>query len=105
MIEDGYPTQAELSEIREWKIVTPQDALALFQHIETMWQFADCGYFTVLNKGDSIEVKMSTAGWSGNEDIIGALNGNMMFWALHWQKSERGGHHTFSISLAPEEVM
>ena len=104
MNEGEYPTEAELSEIREWKIVAPQDAIDLVEYIETLWQYADCGYFTALNKSDSVEVKMSTAGWSGNEDIIGALEANMMFWALHWQKSERGGHYTFSISLAPEEA-
>ena len=103
MTEDGYPTQAELGEIREWKIATPQAAIDLVEYIKTLWQYATCGYFTVLNRGDSIEVKMSTAGWSGNEDIIQALRANM-FWTLYWQKSERGGHYTFSITLAPGDA-
>ena len=104
MTKDGYPMEAELSGIRKWKIRTPQDAIDLVEYIETLWQYATCGYFVVFNKSDSIEVKMSTAGWSGNEDIIGALRDNMMFWVLYWQKSERGGHYTFSITLAPGEA-
>jgi len=38
-----------------------------------------------------------TGGWSGNEDVIGALKNNLLFWPMFWQKSTRGGHYFFRI--------
>lgn len=44
---------------------------------------------------------MATGGWSGNEDIIGALK-NTFFWMRYWYSSVRGGGFTF---LIPEKNM
>lgn len=41
--------------------------------------------------------RLSTGGWSDNEDMIQALQGNHLFWTLYWETSRRGGHHTFEI--------
>ena len=38
-----------------------------------------------------------TGGWSGNEDVISALERNSLFFALYWKKSEVGGHYFFRI--------
>ena len=42
-------------------------------------------------------LRLHTLGWSGNEEIIGALKENMMFWQLTWEESKRGGHYKFDI--------
>lgn len=39
--------------------------------------------------------EISTGGWSGNEDIIEAMQDNQVFWSLHWLESRRGGHYKF----------
>jgi hypothetical protein len=65
----------------------------LIEYIEDRWAFPD--YFHWDPGTETLE--LHTAGWSGNEDTIGALQSNAMFWALYWQKSERGGHYYFIV--------
>ena len=42
---------------------------------------------------------ISTGGWSGNEDLIGAMQNNAMLWIMTWVSSRRGGHYTFHSIL------
>ena len=93
-LEDGYPTEASLEQITQVKAWTRAECVTLFGHIHDIWTFND--YFT--REGD--EYKLSTGGWSGNESIIGALQGNLMFWMRCWESSRRGGHFVFRL---PEE--
>ena len=44
---------------------------------------------------------VSTAGWSGHEELIQALReSRSSFWLLNWISSNRGGHHVFDMSSA-----
>jgi len=38
---------------------------------------------------------VSSGGWSGCEDVIGALGENTVFWLMCWRSSRRGGHFEF----------
>jgi hypothetical protein len=40
---------------------------------------------------------ISTAGWSGNESLIRAMEKNSFMWATTWVQSRRGGHYIFEI--------
>jgi hypothetical protein len=42
---------------------------------------------------------ISTAGWSGNESIIYAMQENNLMWSLNWVQSRRGGHYIFELEL------
>jgi len=88
MDESGYPTEKELTKIREWD---PLDADGLIDYVESLWRYADWGF---IRRGDRLT--LHTGGWSGNEDIIGALE-STLFWQLSWEKSTRGGHYWFKI--------
>jgi hypothetical protein len=46
-------------------------------------------------------MELKTGGWSGNEDIINALQQNVVFWTKYWRTSKRGGFYAF---WADEEV-
>ncbi len=90
MDKDGYPEESELEEIRKWPY---KDSQGLLKHIaEMVDQYGLC---KETKPGHWV---LSTGGWSGNEDIMGALQDNIMFWALCWQSSERGGRYIFEVN-------
>lgn len=94
-----YPTNAELKKIRNWKIDTPGKLMALLDFLKERWQYGNCGYYELKGK-KILQLRLSTAGWSENEDMIDALQKNdWFFWGLFWQKSKRGGHYFFKIDL------
>ena len=85
-----YPDDEDLKRIREWDI---RDPFGLIEFIESIgW----CD--PVRRRGRRVwYVEFHTWGWSGNEDIISALQSNYLFWSLYWEKSVRGGHYYFRV--------
>lgn len=97
--QDGYPTPKCLKKIAEWPYGDP---LGWFEYIHSAWYFPDCwdrdddaidDYFD----DPVIRFSISTAGWSGNESIIEAMQQNALLWAFHWVQSRRGGHYIFEV--------
>lgn len=95
MDTDGYPTDQELARIRDWPIDNEGEIGRLLTFVRELWRYADAGYWRQRGR----TYRISTAGWSGNESIIGALQGNRLFWLLCWQSSRRGGHYVFHIPM------
>lgn len=102
---DGYPTEAALDVIRLWHW---NDAEGWFKFIEGLWYMKDWGWNEIDEPHewqDHNQYKdkivhryyISTAGWSGNESIIGAMQKNDMMWHLNWVQSRRGGHYIFEL--------
>jgi len=97
--EDGYPTNAALDVIRLWHFI---DAKGWFKFIENLWHFREFGW---KEKDEPHDYKdkivhryyISTGGWSGNEDLIRAMQKNEMMWAFNWVQSRRGGHYIFEL--------
>jgi hypothetical protein len=98
---DDYPTAEELARVREWPW---QDSPRLFEFIKGIWYMPDWGWREEETKDITGQpargFKISTAGWSGNESLIEALEANHMAWALTWVSSRRGGHYEFEIPRA-----
>lgn len=89
-MEDGYPTEEELELIRNWPL---GDQNGLLKWLEDNWHFGDWGF----RRGEDY-LELHTGGWSGNEEIIGALQeSRSLFWLFNWQRSERGGHYYFTL--------
>ena len=98
-----YPSEVELNRIRNffnWK--------ELVEFVTSVW--ADYGICKLDPPSYCAEDEDSyledphyrwtlvTGGWSGNEDIINALEENKhLFWQLNWTRSERGGRYEFEI--------
>ena len=112
MDKDGYPTPEELDSITWWRSgygPTGNPSFRdLMEYIEERWKWADAGYWTWTKGADpassdstkkSIAFRISTGGWSGNEDIIQAMESNIVFWATCWVSSRRGGHYEFEVKL------
>ena len=99
---DGYPTTEALDIIREWTF--QMSDRELFEFIESIWWMPDWGWEEGLEphgreKDEEVyRYRISTGGWSGNEDIIQAMFENKyMFWHLHWVQSRCGGHYIFEL--------
>jgi hypothetical protein len=89
----AYPTQEELNRIQTWP---QEDYHGLMEFVRSLW-WPD-GKYGFERTGETY--RLSTGGWSGNEDIVGALEQNGAFWSLFWLQSQRGGHYVFSLPTA-----
>lgn len=109
--EDGYPTEQALEVVEKWHW---DDAKGWFKFIEELWAYHDFGW---KEKDEPHEWQnhkqykdkivhryyLSTAGWSGNESIIRAMQKNEMMWHLNWVQSRRGGHYIFELKDFDDE--
>jgi len=84
-----YPTDDELKKIEEWPY---SDPMGWFEFVENIWWMPDWGISKVRNR-----LYMSTGGWSGNEEIIGAMRKNFILWSQLWYSVRRGGHYIFIV--------
>jgi hypothetical protein len=87
-----YPAESELKKIKKWDLAK-QPVNELLDFVESLWTYED--RFVRTNS----KLYLSTGGWSGNEDIIGALQHNFIFWMMFWKKTQRGGHYWFDHAM------
>ena len=96
--DDGYPTDAALEAIKIWHW---SDSKGWFEFINSIWHLKSWGWSEgeedhEWDKGDKVyRYHISTAGWSGNESIIHAMQENVPMWHAVWVQSRRGGHYIF----------
>ena len=108
--DDGYPTEEVINYIEEfpWQ----EDYNKFLDFIRQLWSFSEWGwekgepevdYYTsyggVPTKRTKTPYRVSTAGWSGNEMLVAAMERNIMFWNTTWVSSRRGGHYEFEITV------
>jgi hypothetical protein len=86
MDKDGYPDEKELDTIRKWGAC---DGRGLLEYVRGLWAYQN--YF----RPGRIYWRVSTAGWSGNESLIGAMQDNFVWWSINWVSTTRGGHYVF----------
>lgn len=98
MDKEGYPTKGELYNISNWRVVTKESLLDLINYVRERWKYVHMGYFKLSGK-NVIQLELHTAGWSGNESVLGALERNKLFWIMGWKKSTVGGHFWFKFDL------
>lgn len=92
LADGGYPSEAELQAIRDWPWQKGFRGL-MVNYVAPRWKYGDMGYWR--QRGDRFDI--STGGWSGNEDIISALQQNLMFQMLCPVAWRRGGHYVFDV--------
>lgn len=83
-----YPTEAFLEKVKGADVTNFHEFMAM---IKPEWAFGNFGW---RQEGDIYY--LSTGGWSGNEDIISAMQDNQMFWLMYWARTSRGGHYIFA---------
>jgi hypothetical protein len=77
----------QLEKIRKWPF---DDSDACFRYMQSLWRWPE--YLEIKRK----YIYLSTGGWSGHEEAVGALQTNMMLWMMVWYSSRRGGHYIFT---------
>lgn len=97
MDSDGYPTEETLRVIREWPIKSNYAVKDLCAYCREAWNWGKTmwGHKCGRDEFGKPWITVSTGGWSGNEDIVVALRENVIFWAMCWLESRRGGHYKF----------
>jgi len=91
---DGYPTDETIETVRAWSDLSFEGQVALLDYVRDAWN-TDIGAVRI----DAEIYVFITGGWSGNEELIYALDDNTMFWMLCWYKSRRGGYYEFIVDL------
>jgi hypothetical protein len=99
--DDGYPTEDEIARIKTWPYEDPRGWFAFIKSAGNYWPGESWGWD---ERDDHDEIdkdvhvyEISTGGWSGNEEILGAMRANTMLWMMTWHVSRRGGHYTFMV--------
>jgi len=107
--KDGYPTEATLDAIRLWPVKTMTDAAAAMDFAGAAWSYPDRWHLTERWEDPDWPsfpervYEFSTGGWSGNEDIVAAIEANAILQMLGAWSWQRGGHYEYRFPL-PEPV-
>lgn len=98
--DEGYPTEEALLAIEQWDL---NQVHYLIDFIEELWAYKEFGFLKKWGldylKNRVLFLELHTAGWSGNESIIHALQKNKGFFGFWWVMSKRGGHYWFEIDF------
>lgn len=97
MSTDPYPTEDELDKVKVWPYNDPH---GLLNYLRDLWWQPEWGWTEYEGKeqGDPVRVVMaSTGGWSGNEDLMGALASNFVLYSQMFVSYRRGGHYHLQI--------
>lgn len=87
-----YPTDETLERIRTWKW---EETLGCLAYVRSCWKGEN---LVTVKRFEEITVfRFATGGWSGNEDMILALQTNHVIWSLTWKMSQSGGLHVFYV--------
>ena len=83
-----YPSTYSLRKIQRWDFA---DGYApLMDYVKSLWWQPGWGWH---QRGR--RYRISTGGWSGNEDLMYALRQNFQFWSQCWKVHRAGGHYLF----------
>lgn len=84
---DGYPDEECLSRLAHWDWADLHGAM---RYAQAMWYGGEDFCWR-----DGETWYLITVGWSGNEDIVAALQSSHGWWVRHWASSHRGGKFVF----------
>ena len=102
MSSNRYPHEADLEKLAKTQHTFEVAPLrAWFEFARSLWEYLP-EYWPESEPG-AVFVKVSTGGWSGNEDIIAAMQKNYIFWGRIFFCMRRGGHYTFVAPGADKE--
>lgn len=102
-VDDGpYPSEAALDAIRTADAVKHGARFMVHTFPLLCAELAPYAYCNVSKQNNELygevwRIEFSTQGWSGCEDFIAAVLGNMMVRMMWYESWRRGGHYTFAV--------
>lgn len=94
---DGYPSQEVLEAISRHTISGTEDVNAILEMAKEAWDHDHGRVWEGVSDDGEPVLNFVTGGWSGNESVISALQENLIFWAIRWESSHRGGKTVFAL--------
>ncbi len=85
---NGYPTDETLETIKVWAY----PFCGLITYVRKAWHSNG----VIRQEADGCTAFV-TGGWSGNEELLGALKANHSFWSMYWESSHVGGKVCFRL--------
>ncbi|MGB3937521.1 MAG: hypothetical protein WBL29_17630 [Burkholderiales bacterium] len=93
-MRESEPTDADCERARNWPITSMADCEALLEFVRECW-WMSAGLISQSPNGELWRV--STGGYSSNEELLSAVQDNGSFWSRCWESTRRGGHFTFIV--------
>lgn len=99
--DEGYPTDEYLEFIRSYTDETMPIVEFIEEILANNWWMPDWGFKFRRKYRGRRTLELHTGGWSGNEDIIDAIIGNVYLthFKMRYVKWTTGGHYYFEISV------
>lgn len=94
--ENRYPTPEYLEYIEKYNPIKRGGYDELLNSLSETWMYKDWGFIRKRPIKEKFTLILHTGGWSGNEEIIGALQNNIYVW-YYWKMKKAGGHYWFSL--------
>lgn len=100
---DGYPTEETLAAITAWEIKTFADCVEAMDFVGGAWKYPEYwektgGRDNFTHKEEIIYI-FSTGGWSGNESLVSAIEGNAILQSIGAWSWRRGGHYEYRFPI------
>jgi len=83
-----YPSRAELRKLATWN---SSDLRGALEYARSLWLYPG------MARRYGRKYTFITGGWSGNEDVIAAIEKNLVLHGLCWKASFSGGKHVYDI--------
>ena len=100
--DDNYPTEEALERIRKWDVIPDGERERCLDWIgANCWHFTEWGW----RKDEHGVYQISTGGWSGNEETLGAMRENFLLWMMTFYNHRVGGHYTLRLNPDTEIEM
>lgn len=102
MDDEGYPTDETCELVKNYS----GPVLEFFAELHKAWHLASWGWHEEngfqcgwrRRKENKVRrFHISTAGWSGNESLIDAMQQNYFLWHFSWVQERVGGHYIFEV--------
>ena len=109
---NGYPAVETLEAIKKWPVKSRKECHDLLAFVRSAWSYPDRWSERekddgVFGDGQPAKIRiyeMSTGGWSGNEDLVSAMEANILFWAISLESTHRGGLYIFHLTIEGDDA-